>query len=395
MKFFKRTKTEASEELPVLPSPQGVRNRSSAFLTDYSPIRSAELELYRSLRESVPIIDAALDKIVRLLGNFDVIADDPSAEKPLKSFLNNVRCTGGNFGIYPFVMTYINDLLTYGEAVGEIVLSCDNSTVEAVYNASLKDVSIEADGNPLNLIVCLNDGNKTPARYQSLILPTLMKPEPGTVRGTSALKGLPFVSGILLKIFDAVGKNWERVGNVRFAVNYKPEQGSPAVTKKQARQIAEEWSRAMKSEEVCDFICVGDVSVKVIGADNQSLDCDVPVRHLLEQIVSKLGIPPFVLGLSWSTSERMSVQQADILTSELEYYRMLLTPVIAKICRVFLKLNGYSGGVSVKWDLINLQDEVELSQARLNNARAAQIEENLKAGETNEITSDYQEPDPS
>ena len=33
----------------------------------------------------------------------------------------------------------------------------------------------------------------------------------------------------------------------------------------------------------------------------------------LEQLVTKTGLPPFLLGLNWSTTERMSTQQADIL----------------------------------------------------------------------------------
>lgn len=37
-----------------------------------------------------------------------------------------------------------------------------------------------------------------------------------------------------------------------------------------------------------------------------------------------------MLSLSWSSTERMSSQQADVLTSELEAYRRLLTPVIEK-----------------------------------------------------------------
>ena len=381
MNFFKRNKKDVIEDIPVLPTPQGIRDNPFKLLQNYSPFTQTELELYGSLREAIPIIDASLDKIVRLIGFFEVETEDRAAQKPLKSFLENVRSTGGNVGIYPFITTYMNDLLTYGQAVGEIVLSRDNSTVNALYNASLRDVKIVADGNPLNLKVCRNDAECTPAPYQDLIIPTLMKPEPGTVRGTSILKGLPYVSSILLKIFETIGKNWERVGNVRFAVSYKPEAGSPAVTKKQAQQIADEWSRAMRSSEVCDFISVGDVSVKVIGADNQVLNCEIPVRQLLEQIIAKLGIPPFILGISWSTSERMSTQQADILTSELEYYRLILTPVISKICRTYLRLNGYGDGVEVKWDLINLQDEVELSQARLNNARAAEIEKALGIGE--------------
>ena len=93
---------------------------------------------------------------------------------------------------------------------------------------------------------------------------------------------------------------------------------------------------------MCDFVSVGDVSVKVIGAESQMPDCEIPVRSILEQILAKLGIPPFLLGLSWASTERMSEQQADILTSELEYYRASVEPVIHKIVAMHLRLNGYN-----------------------------------------------------
>ena len=70
----------------------------------------------------------------------------------------------------------------------------------------------------------------------------------------------------------------------------------------------------------------------------------------------------------------MSSQQADILTSELEYYRRQLTPVIRQICEVWLELMGCCGAVSVEWDNINLQDEAVLAEARLRNAQAAVLE---------------------
>ena len=134
--------------------------------------------------------------------------------------------------------------------------------------------------------------------------------------------------------------------------------------------IADEWSKAMKSREPRDFITVGDVSIKAIGADNQIPDSEVPVRQIMEQIVAKLSIPPFLLGLNWSTSERMSSQQADILTSELEYYRRLLEQPVRKICDTFLSIEGISEDFTIEWDAINLQDEVELARARLYNAQA-------------------------
>ena len=70
-------------------------------------------------------------------------------------------------------------------------------------------------------------------------------------------------------------------------------------------------------------MAVGDVDVKVIGADGPILDSQVPVRQILEQLVARTGIPPFMLGLSWSSTERMSTQQADLLTSEITAIRRL------------------------------------------------------------------------
>lgn len=376
MNFFKRNNKKDNRAAAVIPAPATSRTHPFSFINGSSPLNTAEYDLYKSLRESVPIIDAAIDRTIRLIGDFEVITADKGAQKALDRFLKTVPTVGGNCGIYSFITTFISEMLTYGQSVGEVVLSRGRAEVAALYNVDFRDVEITTDGNPLNLVVCSKDSN-SPVPYQGLIVAALLNPEPGTVKGTSVLRGLPFVSNVLLRIFSAIGTNWERVGNIRYAVTYKPDTGSAAVTATQAQQIADEWSKAMRSTEVCDFVSVGDVNIKVIGADNQILDCDVPIRHLLEQIVAKLALPPFVLGLSWSSTERMSMQQADILTSELEYYRSVITPVIRKICGIFLRLEGYGDEVTVKWNLINLQDELELSQARLNNARALEIEKKI------------------
>jgi hypothetical protein len=155
-----------------------------------------------------------------------------------------------------------------------------------------------------------------------------------------------------------------------------------AYSRDRAMQIAKEWADGMNSAkygQVKDFVAVGDIDIKVIGAENQLFDTEVPVRQLLEQIVAKLSIPPFLLGLNWSSTERMSSQQADILTSELEYYRRILTPVIRDIGNAYLCSRGFDAVCSVEWDNINLQDESALAEARLKNAQAREIE--LRLGE--------------
>ena len=49
-------------------------------------------------------------------------------------------------------------------------------------------------------------------------------------------------------------------------------------------------------------VAVGDVEIKVIGGEAPILDSETPVRQILEQLVAKTGLPPFLLGLNWSTT---------------------------------------------------------------------------------------------
>jgi hypothetical protein len=347
---------------------------------DASPLPQ-ELKLYDALRGSVPVIDAALNKIVRLVGGFTVTCRGPG-QKELDEFVREVPVGGAGKGLEAFLSCYLDNLLTYGNAVGEILLTPDGRRVAGLYNGDLQELDIRRDeGNPLGRRIFLRDGSPEGRAVQEngRILFTALNPRAGEVTGSSLLKGLPFVAGVLLKIFECTGLNFERAGNIRYAVTYRPGPDSldQAYARERAAQIAKEWSSGMTAARngmVTDFVSVGDVEIKTIGADCPIPGTEIPVRQMLEQIIAKLGIPPFLLGLSWSTTERMSKQQADILTSELACYRRLMNPVLAQICRTFLRLEGLSGEPEVQWSIINLQDEGEMARARLYNAQAAVLE---------------------
>ena len=344
-------------------------------LYSYFTAGGCERRLYKQLRDNVPIIDAAIYKIVRLIGGFRIECNDKKLQQQLNNFLDTVPVGASGIGIDSFLSVFTEQLLLYGTAVGEIVPDITGTRIAGLYNSNLDNVELCKGDDPFGVnIYAASGGIRIPVKYPSLILYSALMPEPDSVYGTSLLRGLPFVSDVLMKIFRATGTNWDRIGNVRFSVSYKPGENERAFSKERAKIIASEWSKAMKSREPRDFVTVGDVSIKVIGADNQIPDSEIPVRQLLEQIVAKLSIPPFLLGLSWSTTERMSSQQADILTSELEYYRRCLGGIINRLCTVYLKLGGYRDSVKIVWDNINLQDEVELARARLYNAQAEKTE---------------------
>ena len=372
---------KAAAKTAVAVAQTNMQSSRFGILDGYVPLSTPQSKLYYALREAVPVIDAAVFKIVRLASGFKVACADQKAQAALDEFLQSVPVGGNQRGLDAFVSSYFEQLLTCGTALGEIVTD-GYGHIAALYNAPLKDIELRRAGNGIDIEVCVRQGfESVPVPYPELVILSVLNPEPGRPEGNSMLKGLPFVSSVLMKIFETLGTNWERVGNVRFAVTYKPQNDAidRAYAKDRALQVAKEWGETMQTGgAVRDFVAVGDVQIKVIGADNQILDSEVPVRQMLEQIVAKTGLPPFMLGLSWSSTERMSSQQADALTSELEAYRRILTPVILQVCGTFLRFNGYSAGAQVLWDDITLQDRTELSRARLYDAQAETLHENRK-----------------
>lgn len=321
-----------------------------------------------AVREAVPIVDAALNKLVRLTDGFSFETGNDSADRFLEKSLAMINVGGNQQGISQFASNYLNQLLTFGTAIGEVVL-CENG-IYALYNTDLSYVELKRAENGID-VEFYASGKRV--NNEQLIFYSVLNPRPDELVGTSILDGLSFVSDILMKIYNTIGENWEHAGNIRYAVTCKNTGEDGAQAKERAGEIAEAWSDAMSSDSVKDFVAVGDVNVSVIGADNKVLDSEIPVRQLLEQIVAKTGLPPFMLGLNWSSTERMSKQQADILTTELESYRRILSPVLKKIADLQLALNGFNCEAQLVWDDITLQDECEQARAELYRAQAEKI----------------------
>lgn len=385
---WKRERKRSRPPNGAAPPPAEVQLRDGhrhpfGLLGGYVPLRPGEARLYRSIREAVPAVDAAVEKLVRLVGGVQVRCKDPKAQRELAAFFRTVPTGWGQTGLPSFLDGYLDSMLTCGCGVGEIVLSSTGRDIAALLNGNPEAVELREGASPLEVTIWGRDEAGQPEQLprQDLLLFTPLNPEPERPWGVSLLGSMPFLTDILMKIYTAIGLNWERVGNVRFAVTCKPgaEELDGEAAQERSRVIAREWSAAMqeaKQGRVRDFVAVGDVDIKVIGADNQVLDAEVPVRLILEQLIAKTGIPPFMLGLSWSTTERMSTQQADILTSQLWALRRVLEPVITRIARLWLALHGYDTQTEPVWEEISLQDQVDDARAALylQQARALKLE---------------------
>ena len=363
---------------------RGGNTHPFGLLKGFTPLGGGEERIYRQLRESIPVLDAAVGKMVRLCGGFEVKCRDAEAQRKLNDFLKWMPCGRGQMGIESFLSGYLDSLLTYGRAVGELVVA--GGRLRAVCWGDVTALEAQEGEDPLETVLWGHDshGLLRPLPYQHLLLFTTMNPEPAHPYGVSMFRGMPFLADILLKIYNTIGVNWERAGNVRYSVICRGgEELDAMAAQERGRQMAEQWSRAMEDSRngmVRDFVAVGDVEIRVIGGEVAIPDSQVPVRQILEQLIAKTGLPPFLLGLNWSTTERMSTQQADILTSELWALRRTVEPAMGKICRTFLALEGLDDRVEILWDDISLQDIQAEAEADLHRAQAEKYRAEARKG---------------
>ena len=111
-----------------------------------------EMRLYRQLRATLPVIDAAVNKLVRLVGGFEVRCDDPAAERKLREALRVIPVGYGQRGIGQFLNAYLAGLLVDGCAIGEMVVQ-DGHLVGLCWGDVAK-IELQCGENPLEMVIC-------------------------------------------------------------------------------------------------------------------------------------------------------------------------------------------------------------------------------------------------
>ena len=128
MKWFRKQTAPAGASVQL----RETGHHPFGLLGQYVPMRSGEIRLYRAVREAVPVVDAAVLKLVRLAGGVGVTCQDKEAEQALNHFLRTVPVGWNQKGIQAFLDSYLDCLLTCGRAVGEMVPSRDGRDIAAV-----------------------------------------------------------------------------------------------------------------------------------------------------------------------------------------------------------------------------------------------------------------------
>ena len=117
MRGFRREQKNTGGETAVQLRDGG--SQPFGALKSYVPLSGGDTALYRAIREAVPVVDAAICKLVRLTGGLSVQCSSRSAEAALGEFLRTVSVGRGQYGFNAFMDCYLDSLLTCGHVGSE------------------------------------------------------------------------------------------------------------------------------------------------------------------------------------------------------------------------------------------------------------------------------------
>ena len=147
MKWFRKQTAPAGASVQL----RETGHHPFGLLGQYVPMRSGEIRLYRAVREAVPVVDAAIYKLIRMVGGVTAACSDPAAERGLGEFLRTVPAGRGQYGVNAFLEGYLDALLTCGRAIGEIVPAAGNREIAAVLWGRVEDIEIREETIPWHL----------------------------------------------------------------------------------------------------------------------------------------------------------------------------------------------------------------------------------------------------
>jgi hypothetical protein len=341
-----------------------------------------DYNLLKRLRESLPLLDGAILRMKELVGCPDVEAA-PRLKRDIDTFLENLPVNRTQVGIKNWAQAHLDNMYLYGRAHAEIILTRARKDVFGLVEVHPTTTGFRPtfDGFAVNVVQYQYGGGVPVTLVPELLLTSVNDIRGDDPNGTSLIGSLPFVGEIQNKALRAWGNTVDRFGVPTFWVNWEPPTDWNDPDGTQANAImAPMMANLTQSEldrtngQVRNFFTNGKVTVEILGAAGEVLNYETTIKAISEQITAKIGLPPFMFGFSWSSTERMSTAQAKMVTEIIEAARLALTPCLTQLITLRQRLVGRTGRFELVWPRTSLQDLIDVARADWMDAQAEQIQ---------------------
>lgn len=353
-------------------------------LDNYTPLK-VDLTIYDLVREAIPIVDVAITKLTRLIGSFDLYGEDDSTQEVLDYFRKNVRVNSISRGLDQWLLQQYDSTLAKGFAVAEAIPDKAKTQVYRLRNTNPNNFMFYQDKDGQDILALKKAyGEAEPFADYDYIYYMAFDLRDGNPQGYSLLYNLPFMAKIFIRIQQSIDNVIYRMGDPTGVGILK---GGENTDFKQIQSAALDYSNSLtevnrdrKMGKVRDIVLGappgGGLELKTLFADARLPDTNSFLRKVLEQILSKTGLPAYYFTLdNWSDRETMTDDQADAIIAQISSQRDMITPTIERVISTELMLRGMGGKkFDIEWDAVTLKDSKNIADTRFMNAQAQEKE---------------------
>lgn len=381
--------------------------------------RSVPGAFYEALRRGIPLIDAAIIKLIFFNGIPRIIGDNMALVRELEDIAMHLPVNDMQRGLLAYTQNIQNEVLEQGFVISELVATKDLADIAGVRVADSKQIIFRLNdqgvvepwyrypgipgGTPrftpveriLNVrygqnvnISGLDEVRMNPANifYMS------QHNENSDPYGASMMLSLEFVADLMVTIQVSLKNVFQRHGDPMFHVNYKPGKGvsGTELTRRQ-NELKENFNAVVNAKRrgrSGDLVTAGppdsEVSISVIGAEGQVIDSKVALSHVIEQIVSKSGLAGWILGISSQTVQGMASLEVESALADAKVRQEMMMPGMIRLLSQGLSLRGRKwnrvttsldkpGDWGVIFESPNIRDIESVARAAFLTAQAEQM----------------------
>lgn len=327
-----------------------------------------DLELFHTMATNIPIIHGAITAYMRLTNT------TMSIECAKDETRNLVYDIIERIELDEVINKALYQYNTYGFVGVEIVLDATYSDIVKLKVIDSRTLRVKKDpwGNIIEYRQII--GIPTGDQQQSNSAPGTIILNPDTIMyfqrqadddsayGVSLLRSLPFITSIMLSIQSAIGKIYRRYGAPKYHVTYNPSTPIPDnVMDDRMEQIKDDFE---DFEVDSDFFSNGDVKVDVIGAGSSAIQFTAELQHIMEQLMSGLGLPANVLGYNYGSTETHAKEQNIILMGNIENTQRTFKRVIENtLMTIIAQIYDLDEVPQVEFDKTEIRDELLFQQS--------------------------------
>jgi hypothetical protein len=383
--FRKQKPLEKPEQFETRPSQtREVWDATLQMINGYVPL-TINIGLYDLIREAIPVWDVAISKRTRLIGDFEINAfGDNNVQEFLEDFKRHVPVGFFGGGLNSWIVQLSDSALSKGFGIGELVPNANNTAVDRMKIAKANWFRFIEQNERLVLgELDVNGFSAVPMENENLIYYLAFNQRDGHPQGIPLAVSLPFMAQVFLRMQKSIENLIWRIGDPSFVAaltggansDYEKVKNAATAFRDELTKLMTDRRQGMVRDASIGVPNGGAFNLQTLGETPRNFDFSPQSRFTLEQIIAVSEIPPFMFGMSWSTTERMSAEQSDNLISVVESNRMAVENIIYRVLDMALILNGMAGKkYEIKWYPVNLKDDKMIADSRLANAQAVEKE---------------------